>query len=472
MMDPSVEMSPKTAVASSSKGGSEKYLKQLQSPSVRKLFTENNTVQSLQIIHNLKLEYRYRQLYEIWAFFVGLLGIILMLLDNEVVMKAQRPSTPLSEGLKTAVSVTTAILLVLLVFRYNSHTNIYKMQNILPPTATMLGVFWPTLVLELLICGFHIPPGLSGTLPVLQFRHIMVANPTDARHVCEHPRGIDTLIENNRCYLTYSYFYDAFGVFMVLRLYLFGRYMRSSSPLYSQWAAFIGTLKNVNAMSPFFHFKAIFSTQPARLVAPLLVFVLFFTAAVIRILEVPAQPLLLNYWTAVWMTTASITSVGYGDYAPVTYAGRGFLTFSGILGGLLILSLIQSIFFGALELTENETRVKYIIDKTRWDKQRRVAAARLIQTQYRLKKLRAKGHNTDALSLQLFECMDDVHKFVRGEPTLVRSFEEEMDMHIGGLLRDMDEMKREEDAILQRIQEKTRVLNGQCDAILQTVSAK
>ncbi|CAK4071380.1 unnamed protein product [Aphanomyces euteiches] len=444
-------------------------MEQLQSPSVRKLFSENKTVQSLQVIHNLKLEYRNRKWLEVASFFVGLVGILLMLADNEVVMRAQVPSTRLSEGLKAAVSATTAILLAILVFRYNSHTNIYKMQNILPPSATFLSVYWPQLLLELIICGFHVPPGFSGTLPVLQFRHVMNRTVADERHLCVHPKGLLTKIQDNTCYLSYSYFYDVFGVIMVLRLYLFGRYMRSSSPLYSQWAAFIGTMKNVNAMSPFFHFKAIFSTQPARLVAPLLTFVVFFTAAVIRILEVPAQPLLLNYWTAVWMTTASITSVGYGDYAPVTYAGRGFLTFSGILGGLLILSLVQSIFFSSLELTENETRVKYIIDKTRWDKQRREAAARLLQTQYRLRQVRKEGKKTEHFERQLYERMDEMHKFVRGEPKIERSFEEEMDIHLGALLREMDELKRQEDAILQRIEAKTRRLNERCDTLVQSI---
>ncbi|ETV73430.1 hypothetical protein, variant [Aphanomyces astaci] len=477
MMDPSVEMSPTTSKSKDRLGatsaspvlsGSEKYMKQLQSPSVRKLFSENQTVQNLHVIHNLKKNYRHRKLFEIWAFVVALVGLVLMLVENEVVMVAESPSTPLSEALKTAVSISTALLLVLIVCRYQSHTNIYKLQNILPPTASMMSVYWPVLLLELIVCGFHIPPGLSGSVPILQFRHTVEANAT----LCRHPKNLITRIQGNSCYLSYSYFYDVFGVFMVLRIYLFGRYMRSSSPLYSQWAAFIGTLKNVNAMSPFFHFKAIFSTQPARLVAPLLVFVTFVTAAIIRILEVPAQPVLLNYWTAVWMTTASITSVGYGDYAPVTYAGRGFLTFSGILGGLLILSLVQSIFFGALELTDNESRVKYIIDKSRWDCQRREAAAKLIQTQFRLKK-QQQQHGTnprlvEALTLHLFECMEHMHKFVRGEPRNVRTFEEEMDAHIGGLLRDMDDMQRQEDAILARIQDKIRRLNAACDCILSS----
>ncbi|KAF0758512.1 hypothetical protein AaE_003913 [Aphanomyces astaci] len=123
MMDPSVEMSPTTSKSKDRLGatsaspvlsGSEKYMKQLQSPSVRKLFSENQTVQNLHVIHNLKKNYRHRKLFEIWAFVVALVGLVLMLVENEVVMVAESPSTPLSEALKTAVSISTALLLVLI----------------------------------------------------------------------------------------------------------------------------------------------------------------------------------------------------------------------------------------------------------------------------------------------------------------------------------------------------------------------
>ncbi|KAF0702539.1 hypothetical protein AaE_015860, partial [Aphanomyces astaci] len=65
-------------------------------------------------------------------------------------------------------------------------------------------------------------------------------------------------------------------------------------------------------------------------------------------------------------------------------------------------------------------------------------------------------------------CMEHMHKFVRGEPRIVRTFEEEMDAHIGGLLRDMDDMQRQEDAVLARIQDKIRRLNAACDCILSS----
>ena len=43
------------------------------------------------------------------------------------------------------------------------------------------------------------------------------------------------------------------------------------------------------------------------------------------------------------------------------------------------------------------------------------------------------------------------------------SFEEEMDAYVGNILREIDTMKKEEDTMLKRIQNKTIALNALCD---------
>lgn len=111
------------------------------------------------------------------------------------------------------------------------------------------------------------------------------------------------------------------GVFMVLRLYLFARYMRSSSTLYSQWVAFIGALNDVNAMRPFFHFKALFKIKPLHLLVPLTLLNTFLTAAVIRILESPVQAAFENYGKSVWLTAVTIVRVYKNGDGSVAIAG-------------------------------------------------------------------------------------------------------------------------------------------------------
>lgn len=104
---------------------------------------------------------------------------------------------------------------------------------------------------------------------------------------------------------------------MVLRLYLFARYMRSASTLYSHWVAFIGTLNDVNAMRPFFHFKALFKIQPLHLLVPLALLNTLLTAAILRILESPVQAAFENYGKCVWLTAVTLVRL----YA-CAWAGR------------------------------------------------------------------------------------------------------------------------------------------------------
>jgi hypothetical protein len=96
------------------------------------------------------------------------------------------------------------------------------------------------------------------------------------------------------------------GVFMVARLYLLARFVRSSSALNSPWISLVGSLNGVDAMKPFFHFKAIFKLHPLNVLLPLTVLNTLLTAAVVRALERPVQAAFDNYWKAVWFTIVTL----------------------------------------------------------------------------------------------------------------------------------------------------------------------
>jgi hypothetical protein len=101
------------------------------------------------------------------------------------------------------------------------------------------------------------------------------------------------------------------GVLMIVRLYLLARYLRSASSLYSQWVAFVGSLNDINAMRPFFHFKALFKIRPLLLLVPLTLLNTFLTAAVVRILEHPVQAAFANYWKSVWLAAVTMVRTLY-----------------------------------------------------------------------------------------------------------------------------------------------------------------
>ncbi|KAG2518285.1 hypothetical protein JM16_007320 [Phytophthora kernoviae] len=108
------------------------------------------------------------------------------------------------------------------------------------------------------------------------------------------------------CYLIYQYPVEVFGVFMALRLYLLARFVRSASALYSPWISLVGSLNGLDAMRPFFHFKAIFKLHPLNVLLPLTLLNTMITAAIVRVLERPVQAAFDNYWKAIWFTIVTL----------------------------------------------------------------------------------------------------------------------------------------------------------------------
>ncbi|GLE02124.1 hypothetical protein PINS_up010962 [Pythium insidiosum] len=229
-----------------------------------------------------------------------------MLAQNELVIvdhEDKRVHANLLVSLKAVTSLATLALDALILLQHWASHEILRLENMAPANSHFLRSRWLLILLELALCSFHIPPGIAGVVPIEQFHSTLAET---ANSVCRRSESFDLVQRGQHCYLVYVYPVEVFGVFMVVRLYLFGRYLRSSSSLYSQWVAFIGSLNEINAMRPFFHFKALFKIRPMHLLVPLTLLNTFLTAAIIRILEQPVQPVFANYWKSVWLTAVTI----------------------------------------------------------------------------------------------------------------------------------------------------------------------
>uniref|UniRef100_K3WSJ8 Potassium channel domain-containing protein n=1 Tax=Globisporangium ultimum (strain ATCC 200006 / CBS 805.95 / DAOM BR144) TaxID=431595 RepID=K3WSJ8_GLOUD len=388
-----------------------------------------------QFVHDLRQQYQRRRRYELGACGLACLGILLMLAENEILMSDIPPSAKHTAVLvlKWITFTSTIALDALILLQYFANAQIANMQNVTPS-------------------NFHIPPGVDGMMEISQFHsHI-----TASTQKCPSNEVYDLARRGNGCYLVYNYRVEAFGVFMALRLYLFACYMRSSSTLYSQWVAFIGTLNDVNAMRPFFHFKALFKIKPLHLLVPLTLLNTFLTAAIIRILESPVQASFENYWKSVWLTAVTLSATGFGDYFPVTYLGRAFTTTSAMFGGLVLVALIQSLFFGVLELSPKEQKVKHLIDMDRWEKETHRNAVLLLQSAWRW----SRDKSIWKAQRRLFDLMRDSRNLRSARPIMSQSVEDHLADMEDVMLHYIDRMEREKAQLLQRIQEKATRLGG------------
>ncbi|EGZ14180.1 hypothetical protein PHYSODRAFT_513705, partial [Phytophthora sojae] len=241
----------------------------------------------------------------------GLLGIALMLVECEIVERGQDLSAPSEtwvQVLKSCVLGSTVLLDVLLVLRYRCDGQVNQLQSSIPSRRHKFSLWRPVLLaLELVVCSFHVPPGVSGEFEIVQL-HGAASAEDDS--VCESlQQGIDTVRRGDGCYLVYRYPVEALGVFMAARLYLLARFVRSSSALHSPWISLVGSLNGVDAMKPFFHFKSIFKLHPLNVLLPLTVLNTLLTAAIVRVLERPVQAAFDSYWKSIWFTLVTLVSV-------------------------------------------------------------------------------------------------------------------------------------------------------------------
>ncbi|RLN94393.1 hypothetical protein BBJ28_00017309 [Nothophytophthora sp. Chile5] len=353
----------------------------------------------------------------------------MMFITQPDFLSAERVSTAGVRVITACSMASTVVLDLLLILRYCCDGRVLQLQNAVPSRGAKFSLWRPLLLLmELLICSFHIPPGIGGTVEIAQM-HGTLSMENDS--ICEpHQWGVETVRRGNACYLVYQYPVEVFGVFMILRLYLFARYVRSSSSLYSPWISLVGSLNGLDAMRPFFHFKAIFKLRPLHVLLPLTVIDTLLTAA--------------------------ISGTGLGDYFPVTYLGRAFSVVGGMFGGVLIVALIQSLFFNFLDLSPNEKKVRYLIETEQWEKATHRNAARLLQAAWRVGLLRHCQDLGD--QRHLFALMRAARRLRAAKPTVELPFEEQVADMEAVVLTAVGRMEAQRAEVLERIQTKARRL--------------
>lgn len=357
--------------------------------------------------------------------------------------------------IKTSVLASTVLLDVLLVLRYRCDGNVHQLQSAVPSEKTKFSTWRSVLLLlELVVCSFHIPPGINGKFEITQ---LYGAPSFEDDTMCEALQtGILSVKRGEKCYLVYQYPVESLGVFMTARLYLLARFVRSSSALHSPWISLVGSLNGVNAMKPFFHFKAIFKLHPLNILMPLIVLITLLTAAVVRVLERPVQAAFDNYWNSIWFTIVTLSGTGLGDYFPVTYLGRVFSVAGGMFCGVLIVALVQSLFFNFLDLSPSEKKVRYLIELEWWEKATRQNAAKLLQTAWRSGNLRRDTDIGD--QCHLFSLMRSARRLRIDKPAIELSVEDQVGEMEATILAEVDRMEAQKVKVLQRIQAKATQL--------------
>lgn len=189
---------------------------------------------------------------------LGMIGLVLSIVVAEMLFDNQDEATPVIDGLKACITVTTALLLVFLVIRTNSLLKLYKLRGGMDEDETLRtsGLITP-LMLELVLCVVHAPPGVSFSISVTN-----MGGP-----------------------VTYSV--DAFvSLWQLMRLYLIVSVFNDMVGFRTAQARVIAKWNNVS-FDAAFAFKALMERAPLSLLGFVMLSLIFVLGYCLRVLERP-----------------------------------------------------------------------------------------------------------------------------------------------------------------------------------------
>lgn len=134
--------------------------------------------------------------------------------------------------------------------------------------------------------------------------------------------------------------------------------------------------------------KFMLFTHPIRAILLIQTVVPIIFGVVIYLAERRSNPNLGRLETCMWFVVITFTTVGFGDYVPITYVGKGFavmvMTF-GIMYGIILGGVVNNL----MVQSSVQRRVAEYLTRSQASDRQRQEAARVIQLSYRYHKARS-----------------------------------------------------------------------------------
>lgn len=189
---------------------------------------------------------------------------------------------------------------------------------------------------------------------------------------------------------------DYILAFMFLRLFFLTRCFFNYS---SSTDAYFKKLCKTYGFNPGYRFtlKTHMTLYPERTIVTLFFFTVFCFAYVIRIFELTRfmqqdndtahwEPSSKQYFDAVYLVIVTLTTVGYGDFAPLTIPGKVLVMFISLWGAFMI-SLIVLTVSSVFSLKKNQLKAMRHIRLTK-------SSVKTIELAYRFYKAKKKYYET------------------------------------------------------------------------------
>ncbi|KAJ0032566.1 hypothetical protein NQD34_002647, partial [Periophthalmus magnuspinnatus] len=295
-----------------------------------------------------------------YALVCGMFGIIVMVIETELSRGVYTKDSAYSFALKGLISVSTAILLVLIVlYHAREIQQLFMVDNGADDWRVALTVERVLFVaLELCVCAVHPIPGqyIFTWTTRLAFSHTSSVADADVDIILSVP--------------------------MFLRLYLIGRVMLLHSKLFTDASSrSIGALNKISFDTRFV-MKTLMTICPGTVLLVFSVSCWIIAAWTVRVCERyhDAQEVTSTFLGAMWLISITFLSIGYGDMVPHTYCGKGVCLLTGIMGAGCT-ALVVAVVARKSELTRAEKHVhNFMMDTQLYKKIKNTAANVLRET--------------------------------------------------------------------------------------------
>ncbi|XP_076975763.1 small conductance calcium-activated potassium channel protein 1 isoform X1 [Tamandua tetradactyla] len=282
-------------------------------------------------------------------------GLVVMVTETELSWGVYAKGSLYSFALKCLISLSTVILLGLVVLYHAREVQLFMVDSGADDWRLALSRRRLLLIsLELAVCAVHPVPG----------RGRPGRPPRPALRPAAAEADVDVLL----------------AAPMFLRLYLLGRALLLHSRAFTDASSrSIGALSRV-AVNARFALKTLMTLCPgtALLVCSLSSWLL--AAWTVRVCERyhDKQEVTSNFLGAMWVTSITFLSIGYGDTVPHTYCGKGVCLLTGIMGASCT-ALVVAVVARKLELSKAEKHVHNFMMDTQLTKRVKNAAANVLR---------------------------------------------------------------------------------------------
>uniref|UniRef100_A0A8D8VLJ7 Small conductance calcium-activated potassium channel protein n=1 Tax=Cacopsylla melanoneura TaxID=428564 RepID=A0A8D8VLJ7_9HEMI len=299
-----------------------------------------------------------------YALVMGMFGIVIMVIENELWGAGVYTKTSLySIGLKTLISVSTVILLGLIVAYHALEVQLFMIDNCADDWR--IAMTWQRISqisMELGICAIHPVPGQHFFL-----WQTKLAN--KGGELCSRWVPYDVTL----------------SLPMFLRLYLICRVMLLHSKLFTDASSrsivvlscSAGALNRINFNTRFV-LKTLMTICPGTVLLVFMVSLWIIASWTMRQCERFHDEDHANLLNSMWLIAITFLSVGFGDIVPNTYCGRGIAVTTGIMGAGCT-ALLVAVVSRKMELTRAEKHVHNFMMDTQLTKRLKNAAANVLR---------------------------------------------------------------------------------------------